>query len=71
MNFKMLIKSIERREEDLRQRNKNLETEEGSCLMETWKRRGEPEEKGSHRNQGRKIFQQRGKQTAMLEKTGR
>lgn len=40
----MLIKTIDR-EEDLRQRKKNRNREEGSCLMETWKRRGEPEKK--------------------------
>lgn len=35
---------------------KNLETEEGSCLMETWKRRGEPQKKNSLRNQEGKYF---------------
>lgn len=33
----MFIKTLDR-EEDLRQRKKILETEEGSCLMETWKK---------------------------------
>lgn len=68
MNFKMFIKSIEIREEGLRQGNKNLDTEEGSCLMETWKRRGEPEKKAKTREG--KYFS-KGKQTAVLEETGR
>lgn len=38
----MSIKCIEIWEENLRQSNKGLETQEGSCLMETWTRRGEP-----------------------------
>lgn len=59
MHFKMLMKTIDGEKE---LRAKNLETEEGSCLMETWKRRGEPEKKQSQKP-GRKIFRQRGNQT--------
>lgn len=41
MYFKMIKLQTGRRTSE----QKNLETEEGSCLMETWKRRGEPEKK--------------------------
>lgn len=50
------MKSIEIKEKDLRQWNKNLETEEGSCLMETWKRRGEPEKKAVTETREGKYF---------------
>lgn len=59
MYFNMLIKTIDR-EEDLRAK-KFRNREEGSCLMETWKRRGDPEKMSE--KPGRKVLHQRGNQT--------
>lgn len=70
MNFKMFIKSIETREEGLRQRNKNLETEEGGCLMETWKRRGEPE-KISETREGKYFSKEKQQHWKRLSGKGR
>lgn len=67
MHFKMLMKTIDGEKE---LRAKNLETEEGSCLMETWKRRGEPEKKIVSETRKENIQAKR-KPDKMLEETGR
>jgi len=68
----MFIKSIEIREEELRQRKNNLETEEGSCLMETWKRRSEPEKRAvTETREGKYYSKEENRQQCWMRLAGK